>query len=782
MLRLLRCVAAHLNPRRSLKTRVGIAIGTVALVLSVLASLIVGYAASEQIKVNVGESLAELAYQMTDKLDRGMFERYRDLQILSTLNAIRTPDYAISEQRNLLEQLQNTYLDYAWIGLTDSRGIVRASTGKLLEGKSVAQRPWFIKGKTAPYVGDVHEALKLAKLLPNPSKEPLRFVDIAVPVKDLQGNYQGVLGAHLSWSWSNEVKRSLLRSLQNQYTEMFVLREDGSQLLGPQGFNAAPQADKRQASPLQLASVQAAKQGANNYKIEPWADDRKYLTGFAKSSGYRNYPGLGWLVLVRQPTDVAFAPARQLQQHIFTWNLALGGLFSVIGWVVAGRITKPMLAIAQAADRIRQGNTTIAIPVIKGQDETAKLSKSLNKLVSTLTEQENDLKLSNQQLQTKISQLQQVEESLRFSEEKFRQLAENIHEVFWIADPNINEIIYISPAYEQIWGRSCESLYADPNSWLEAVHPEDRDRVPHRQQKNTLGTYNEEFRIVQPNGSVRWLWTRTFPVRNAQGQVYRLVGITQDITARQQAEETRIALAQERELSDLKSRFISHASHEFRTPLTAIKMSAAMLEKFSDRATPEQKNRYFEQIQSAVKRLIKLLDDILLVGKAEAGKLECKPTVLDLVDFCQVLVEELQLSAGDSYNLNFVCRGCYEAYLDENLLQHILTNLLSNAIKYSPQGGNIQFDLFCNGETATFRIQDCGIGIPEADKAKLFTSFYRCSNTGKLPGTGLGLVIVKDAVELHGGTITVDSTVGVGTTFTVKLPINLINKSDRPAR
>lgn len=764
MLRLLSCFAAHLNPRRSLKTRVGIAIGSVALVLSILASLIVGYTVSQQIKVNVGQSLAELAYQMTDKLDRGMFERYRDIQILSTLDVIRTPNYSVSEQRSLLEQLQNTYLDYAWIGLANKEGIVQASTGKLLEGKSIAQRPWFINGLKAPYVGDVHEALKLAKLLPNPSKEPLRFVDIAVPIKDLQGNLQGVLGAHLSWSWSNEVKRSLLRSLQDRYTEMFVLREDGSQLLGPQGFNAAPQAENTPASPLPLASVKAAQQGINSYKIETWTDDRTYLTGFAKSSGYRNYPGLGWLVLVRQRTDIAFAPARRLQQQIFVLNLTLGGLFAAVGWQVAGRITKPMLAIAQAADRIRQGNTTIAIPVIRGKDETAKLSKSLNRLVSTLTEQENDLKV-------KIGELQKVEESLRSSEEKFRQLAENIQEVFWIAEPKLKEIVYISPAYEQIWGRSCQSLYANPDSWLEAVHPEDREYVPHKTQNTTAGTYNAEFRIVQPNGSIRWLWTRTFPVRNADGEVYRLVGLTQDITARQQAEETRIALAQERELSDLKSRFISHASHEFRTPLTAIKMSAAMLEKFSDKATPEQKNRYFEQIQLAVKRLIKLLDDILLVGKAEAGKLECKPTHLNLVDFCQVLAEELQLSAGNCYNLNFISRGCNEAYLDENLLQHILTNLLSNAIKYSPQGGDIQFELSCDAERATFRIQDCGIGIPEADQAKLFTSFYRCSNTGKLPGTGLGLVIVKDAVDIHGGTITVDSTVGVGTTFTVKLPI-----------
>lgn len=774
MLRFSRDWAASLNPHRSLKARFGLAIGIIAFVLSISASLIVGYTASEQIKVNVGQSLAELAYQMTDKLERGMFERYRDLQIVSTLNVIRNPTSSnLLEQRTLLEKLQSSYPNYAWIGLTDNQGIVQVSTGKLLEGKSVAQRPWFIGGQQIPYVGDVHEALKLAKLLPNSSKEPLRFVDIAVPVVDLQGNPRGVLGAHLSWTWSQEVRKSLLRSLQSRNTEMFVLREDGSQLLGPPGFNAQPQADNFPAQSLPLASVKEAQRGLNSYRIETWLDGHTYLTGFARSSGYRDYPGLGWLVLVRQRTDVAFAPAQRLQHQIFAWNVALGGLFAILGWVIAEHITKPMLAIAAVADRIRQGNTTIKIPVVQGRDEVANLSKSLNRLVSTLTTQENDLKVSNQQLQMKIRELQDAEESLRSSEEKFRQLAEHIQEVFWISDPDVNEIIYISPAYEQIWGKTCESLYANPDSWLDVVHSEDRKHVLPKKHKNSSGAYNFEFRIVQPDGSIRWLWTRTFPVRNRMEEVYRIVGLTQDITERKQAEETRQELAQERELSELKSRFIAHASHEFRTPLTAIKMSSAMLEKFNHKASVEQKSRYFEQIQAGIKRLTHLLDNILIISKAEAGKLEFKPTPINLVNFCNDLVEELQLSARDNHHITFTSQGCCnQTCLDENLLRHILTNLLSNAIKYSPQGGNVQFNLIFDEETAIFRIQDCGIGIPVADQANLFTSFYRCSNTGKLPGTGLGLVIVKDAVDLHSGQITVASEVGVGTTFTVTLPLN----------
>lgn len=785
---------------RSLRTRLGLAIGGIALVLSLLASLIVGHTVSEQLKVNVGDDLADVAYQMTDKLDRGMFERYRDIQIISTLNAIRDPKSSVSSQRSLLEKLQSTYTDYAWIGFTDNQGVVRASTGTLLEGKSVSQREWFIKGQKAPYVGDVHDAVKLAKLLPNTSGEPLRFVDVAVPVMDLENKPQGVLGAHLSWKWSNEIKESLLRQrtgssktafnlIPNE--EMFILREDGEQLLGPPGFNAQPQASALPAKSLSLASVKAAQRGLNSYAIETWPDGNTYLTGFARSAGYRNYPGLGWLVLVRQKIDVAFAPAQQIQQQILAVNLSLGALFAVLGWVVAAEITNPMLAIAAAAEKIRLGNTSVKIPILQGKDEIANLSKSLSRLVHTLIGQEKELKASNEQLQLELVERQRAEESLRQSEEKFRQLAEHIQEVFWISDPQANEVLYISPAYEQIWGSPCESVYANPESWLDAVHPEDRECANAIQlgfikgslEKINPQIYNIEYRIIHPDGSVRWIWSRAFPVRNAMGEVYRQVGVAQDITERKVAEETRKALEQEKQLSELKSHFMAIASHEFRTPLTSILMVTGMLEKYSEQLSEEKKQQYFYQLRAAIKRITHLLDDILILGRAEAGKLEFNPAPLDLVNFCKQIAEDLQFAAGEKYQVNFVpqCVGAdytspIHTCLDENLLRHILTNLLSNAIKYSPEGGNVQFDLICDYKSATFRIQDRGIGIPPADKAKLFTSFYRCSNTGKISGTGLGLTIVKEAVELHGGQITVESEVGFGTTFIVTLPLQSYTK------
>jgi signal transduction histidine kinase len=179
--------------------------------------------------------------------------------------------------------------------------------------------------------------------------------------------------------------------------------------------------------------------------------------------------------------------------------------------------------------------------------------------------------------------------------------------------------------------------------------------------------------------------------------------------------------------------------------------------------------------------MTQLLEDVLTIGRAEAGKLEFQPAPMDLAAFCHKIVENMQeladeehISSHHQHRLTLVTQGdCSNVQMDAKLLEHIVSNLLSNGLKYSPEGGTVQFDLICDGESAVFHIRDCGIGIPQKDLEQLFESFRRASNVGTIPGTGLGLAIVKKCVELHGGTITVDSVVGTGTTFTVTLPKHL---------
>jgi signal transduction histidine kinase len=235
----------------------------------------------------------------------------------------------------------------------------------------------------------------------------------------------------------------------------------------------------------------------------------------------------------------------------------------------------------------------------------------------------------------------------------------------------------------------------------------------------------------------------------------------------------RVALEKERELSELKSRFWAMAAHQFRNPLTVISSSAQLLEQRSHELPEQKKREYFYHIQTAVQFMDQLLNDVFAVVRAEGGKLEFNPKPLDLVKFCGDLVEELQFTVNPAHNIIFVNHDlCPDACLDEKLLRYTLSNLLSNAIKYSPQGGNVYFELSCPNGKAVFQIKDTGIGIPLADQAHLFEAFHRAENVGNIPGTGLGLTMVKKCLDLHGGQIMVDSLVGVGTTFTVTLPLN----------
>jgi signal transduction histidine kinase len=171
--------------------------------------------------------------------------------------------------------------------------------------------------------------------------------------------------------------------------------------------------------------------------------------------------------------------------------------------------------------------------------------------------------------------------------------------------------------------------------------------------------------------------------------------------------------------------------------------------------------------------LTELLDEVMLLSKADSGKLEFKPAPLSLVEFCQEVIEQLRLSVTEAHQVSFTHDGDFsQAFMDGKLLRHILTNLLSNAVKYSPQGGVVGLNLTAVNGLAEFRVQDQGIGIPEDDQPQLFQVFYRASNVDNVPGTGLGLAITRRAVDLHRGAISFESRVGTGTTFTVTVPLN----------
>ncbi|MBD2442224.1 hybrid sensor histidine kinase/response regulator [Dolichospermum sp. FACHB-1091] len=267
--------------------------------------------------------------------------------------------------------------------------------------------------------------------------------------------------------------------------------------------------------------------------------------------------------------------------------------------------------------------------------------------------------------------------------------------------------------------------------------------------------------------------TKTLEIQNQQ-----LIEMKNELENRvaERTAELSQALEKEKEVNQLKSRFITMASHEFRTPLAIISSSSGILQNFSDRLSEKRKQEHLETIQNTIKHIIQILDDVLMINQAEAEKIEVKLEPLDIIKFCRHLKEEIEASF-TSHQIDFYIDLGDEIFsnyqivqADKKLLRQIITNLLTNAIKYSPDHDLVNFSLSKKDDKLIFKISDYGIGIPEADQVHLFEYFQRGSNVGTLPGTGLGLSIVKKCVDLHQGEISLYSELGKGTVFTVIIP------------
>ena len=299
------------------------------------------------------------------------------------------------------------------------------------------------------------------------------------------------------------------------------------------------------------------------------------------------------------------------------------------------------------------------------------------------------------------------------------------------------------------------------------------DQPELERQLASLGPQNPlvvvEHRVIAGGSEARWVeWTDRM-LFDAQGKGYQIQAVGRDITERKQAEEQLSqTLVREMQLNELKSRFVSMAAHDLRTPLAVIQTGIELLSRYNDRLSEEKKRDKFQQIHATIKHMVELLDDILTFGRAEAGRLQFAPQLIELETFCQNILSEIQVSIGQGHAFGFNVRGSDRTrFVDPKLLRHILNNLLSNAVKYSHAGGTVWFDLTCDEAQTVFCVRDEGIGIPETDQKRLFEAFHRAGNVGEIKGTGLGLAIVKESVELHGGTITCESAEGRGTSYRI---------------
>ncbi|MDR7307673.1 ATP-binding protein [Rhodoferax saidenbachensis] len=366
----------------------------------------------------------------------------------------------------------------------------------------------------------------------------------------------------------------------------------------------------------------------------------------------------------------------------------------------------------------------------------------------------------------------QAIEAMRSSEARYRLVIENVGVGVVVVQDG--RMVFANPSMVRIVGHPLDYLLSQP--FTATIHPDDVPAVLDRHQRRLRGETVEThygFRVITQQGEERALELSAVVIQWNQRNATLLFVV--DATARLQAEQSqRQALQQQIALNDMKTRFIAMASHEFRTPLATIHGSVELLQHYNDRMPADKKLLTLQKIDDAVERMTHMLENVLVIGRTDAGRLEFKPHALGIATFCHALVDEMRSAMARQLThvqLHLDLPPVERLYwLDDTLIRNIVGNLLSNAVKYSPQGGTVLFAVQELDGALVFTVRDEGIGIPEADQAQLFVSFHRASNVGPIAGTGLGLSIVKEAVTCHLGQIAVHSTVGQGSTFTVTLP------------
>lgn len=375
-----------------------------------------------------------------------------------------------------------------------------------------------------------------------------------------------------------------------------------------------------------------------------------------------------------------------------------------------------------------------------------------------------------------ITERKRGEKALRESEEKFRDLAQHVREVLFIVAAD--GTVYLSPAYEGIWGQSCEYVYHNPSAWLEAIHPQDRERIG----ALMAGPFREkaiqfEYRIRTPEGVEKWIRSRSFPVRDQAGRLLRIVGISDEVTEQIRHEAELVRAREDAEAANrAKTMFVATMSHELRTPLNAILGFAELLElEMADRGIHDW-DADVRKIRRAGNHLTGLISQVMDVSKIEAGKMALQPESFDIAALLAEVAASVEpLAAKNRVNVELHCAPA-NLYGDRMRIGQCLLNLLGNACKFT-QDGRVTVEAGSSFERGaewySVRVRDTGIGIREEDMEELFTYFMQAetSSARKYGGTGLGLAISRKLSRLMGGDITVESRLGEGSTFTLSIPL-----------
>jgi len=433
---------------------------------------------------------------------------------------------------------------------------------------------------------------------------------------------------------------------------------------------------------------------------------------------------------------------------------------------------------------------------VEAQEELRKAHEELEKRVEQRTA---ELAQANRSLQAEVEERKRSEAALLLSEEKFRDLAENIKEVFWLLDLETQGLLYVSPGYAEIWGRTLESLYTSPRSWLDGVHPEDRERVSRAQSLLRDTQYDEEYRLLLPGGQIRWIHDRAFPVRNDSGTIYRIAGVAEDITDRKRLEgEIRQAVERSRkayeDLQGAQSQLVrteklasigmlvSGVAHEINNPLNVIYGNLKLLEESSragkKKGRRPRAGRSASELFPDPRKTRAMLRDALRSAERARDIIEsfrdfARDTrwaeSVDLNECLEKTVAVLRRQLPDSISVVMQLRSIPKVQCFRGQMTQVFLNLIQNAIEAIDRKGKIILRSKRKGSHVLIEVKDTGRGMPPDVKKRVFEPFFTTKEIGQ--GLGLGLSVSAMIVHNHGGEIRVESTAGKGTLFQISLPL-----------
>ncbi|HYF60508.1 MAG TPA: ATP-binding protein [Burkholderiaceae bacterium] len=713
------------TPPRSLRGRIGLALAALMIGASVVLALAMSAFVRDAMLDGARQGIETLARQTARELSFGMDRFVREIELQATHPVFTDPGSSPGRMREALEAIQRVYPEFAHVSVIDAASeTVIAATGGIFEGGRASGRPVFEEGRRGLFVADVHDAVRLASLLPRPaSGEPLRFLDAAAPIRGADGVPFRVLASHLSWEWAHALRDRVLEPIAaGRRVEILLVDTAGAVVLPP--VPSVPMG-----TPLARLVGDRPPAGAG-----AWADGAEYLTAEAATFASGAFRGLGWRVLVRQPTAVVLVEARRLRDLFLVGGAVLGLAAAAIGWAVTGMLVRPFSDLARVASDLRAGR---AVQATTSRDrdpvEVATVRAAMHEVTGEALERAQRLlgELAALYRDAPVG-LCVVDAALRYRRS--------------------------NAVWDQAFGGrdGAQGGAGLPRALVDALCAAiDEGRTA-------------AVEVEGRDGDARIWQVVVAPLREADGATGGASVVATDVTAIRRAERA-LRLADER-----KDRFLSMLAHELRNPLSPLVNGLRVLDRVPE---GEQARQVRQMMRHQLGRVVRMVDDLLDVSRVSLGKIALKPEAVSPPEIVATAVESLRHLA-DARGQSIETRlepGLPRIRGDRVRLEQVVCNLLANAIKFGRDGGRVRLSASAREGLLRIEVEDDGRGIDPAFLPHAFETFAQEDATDDRPdsGLGIGLALVSHLVALHGGRVEAHSGgIGRGARFVVELPLD----------